>query len=109
MKLKRLFNETDCIAGSNTADYTGQLLILKHSSLSINMQLPEYQLWVAEDGFGTNPNSLGRAVYATCLSDGEYARWNRDAFLGIADPRKLPRWAKKITKKYFKKRYDKEN
>ncbi len=29
------------------------------------------------------PNAAGRAVYATCLGDGEQTRWNRSDFIGI--------------------------
>ena len=35
----------------------------------------------------------GRAVFATCLGDGEEARWNREDFMGVLDGQYLPDWA----------------
>ena len=48
----------------------------------------------ARSGFGYEPHSSGRAVFATCLSDGETARWNREDFTGVLDDKFLPEWAK---------------
>ena len=39
-------------------------------------------------------HSSGRAVFATCLSDGETARWNREDFTGVLDDKFLPEWAR---------------
>ena len=33
-------------------------------------------------------------VFATCLSDGETARWNREDFIGVLDEKYLPDWAR---------------
>ncbi len=38
------------------------------------------KLWLRESGFGCSPTASGRAVYATCLGDGEKTRWNREDF-----------------------------
>ena len=48
----------------------------------------------ARSGFGCEPHSSGRAVFATCLSDGETARWNREDFIGVLDDKFLPDWAR---------------
>ena len=48
----------------------------------------------ARSGFGCEPHSSGRAVFATCLSDGETARWNREDFTGVLDDKFLPDWAR---------------
>ena len=37
---------------------------------------------------------LRRAVYATCLGDGEQTRWNRSDFIGILKEEHLPDWAR---------------
>ena len=37
---------------------------------------------------------FGRAVYATCLGDGEQTRWNRADFIGVLDEQYLPDWAR---------------
>ena len=52
------------------------------------------QLWYARSGFGCEPHSRGRAVFATCLSDGETARWNREDFIGVLNEKYLPDWAR---------------
>jgi len=39
-------------------------------------------------------DSRGGKVFATCLMDGEEAQWRRESFYGVADPDKLPAWAK---------------
>ena len=91
--LQPLLGEKQCYKNSNNKDYTNQLLILKPSMLAPWAKEPENQLWIAENGFGVSPNSSGRAVYATCLYDGEEARWNRGDFIGIVNPDRLPEWA----------------
>ena len=52
----------------------------------------------ARSGFGCEPHSSGRAVFATCLSDGETARWNREDFIGVLDDKFLPDWAREKLK-----------
>ena len=32
-------------------------------------------------------------MFATCLGDGEEARWNRSDFIGVLDEQYLPEWA----------------
>ena len=52
------------------------------------------QLWYSEGGFGCSPTASGRAVYATCLGDGEQTRWNRADFIGVLKEEFLPDWAR---------------
>ena len=75
-------------------DLTGRVLVLSPDTLKESAWQQENQLWLAESGFGCSPNARGRAVYATCLGDGEQARWNRGDFIGVLDERFLPDWAK---------------
>ena len=91
--LQPLLGEKNCYKNSNNKDYTNQLLVLKPSMLAPWAKEPVNQLWVAKNGFGVSPVASGRAVYATCLYDGEKARWNRGDFIGIANPNRLPEWA----------------
>jgi len=92
-ELQPMLGENHCYKNSKNKDYTNQLLVLKPSMLAPWAKEPENQLWIAENGFGVSPDASGRAVYATCLYDGEKARWNRQDFIGIADPERLPEWA----------------
>lgn len=47
-----------------------------------------------ESGFGCSATAMGQAVFATCLGDGEKARWERPDFLGVMDEQYLPDWAR---------------
>ena len=71
----------------------GRVLVMDPSTLKENCWTQEDQLWLAEGGFGCDPKSSGRAIYAVCLSDGEKTRWNREDFLGVLDEQYLPEWA----------------
>ena len=74
-------------------DYTGKVLILRPNALKEEYWSDRNQIWYGESGFGCSPTASGRAVYATCLGDGEKARWERADFLGVMDERYLPDWA----------------
>lgn len=74
-------------------DYTGKVLILRPSVLKDECWSPQNQLWYGECGFGCSPTARGRAVYATCLGDGEKTRWDRTDFMGVLDEQYLPDWA----------------
>ena len=75
-------------------DFTGKVLVLSPDTLKESCWSQADQLWYAHDGFGCRPHSSGRAVFATCLSDGETARWNREDFIGVLDEKHLPDWAR---------------
>ena len=75
-------------------DFTGKVLVLSPEALREQYWGQENQLWYARSGFGCEPHSSGRAVFATCLSDGETARWNREDFIGVLDDKFLPDWAR---------------
>lgn len=88
-----LFRQTHCEPESRDLDYEGKVLVLSPDSLKESCWSQQNQLWLATGGFGCNPNSSGRAVFATCLSDGREARWNRLDFIGILKETYLPEWA----------------
>jgi len=76
-------------------DFTGKLLILRDTALKEECRTPENQLFLANvGGFGCHPHARGRAVIGEFLIDGEKARFDRQDFVGIADDRFLPDWAK---------------
>ena len=70
------------------------MLVLSPEALREQYWGQKDQLWYARSGFGCEPHSSGRAVFATCLSDGETARWNREDFIGVLDEKCLPGWAR---------------
>ena len=86
-----LFGARHCSA--DELDYTDKVLILRPGALKEECWSPRNQLWYGETGFGCSPTARGQAVYATCLGDGEKARWDRADFLGVLDEQYLPDWA----------------
>ena len=88
-----LFGAEHCVGDRAEQDYTGKVLVLSPDVLREQYWGQDYQLLYARSGFGCEPHSSGRAVFATCLSDGETARWNRGNFIGVLDEKCLPDWA----------------
>ena len=91
--------ELKLFTGSQCDDMTGQnlegkVLVMSPFTLKESCWAPENQLWLATGGFGCVPTAAGRAVYATCLGDGEQTRWNRSDFIGILREEHLPDWAR---------------
>jgi hypothetical protein len=88
-----LFGQEHCEQDSAELDYEGKVLILSPDTLKEDCWNPESQLWLAQSGFGCDPNASGRKILATCLSDGETASWNRHEFTGVIRDDQLPDWA----------------
>ena len=89
-----LFGAEHCVGDRAKQDFTGKVLVLSPEALREQYWGQKNQLWYARSGFGCEPHSSGRAVFATCLSDGETARWNREDFIGVLDDKFLPDWAR---------------
>lgn len=70
-----MFGAEHC--GKPDQDFKGKVLILRPDVLKEECWSAQNQLWYGEAGFGCSPTARGRAVYATCLGDGEKVRWNR--------------------------------
>jgi hypothetical protein len=88
-----LFGPEHCIGDRNEQDYKGRVLVMSPDTLRESCWSPRDQLWLANGGAGCSPTSLGQAVFAVCLSDGERTRWNRTDFTGVLDEQYLPDWA----------------
>ncbi len=88
-----LFGPEHCAGNRQDQDYKGKVLVLSPNTLREGCWTPRDQLWYAEGGFGCSPTASGRAVYATCLGDGEQTRWDRADFTGVLDEQYLPDWA----------------
>ena len=88
-----LFGLEHCAGIRREQDFKGKVLVLSTNTLRESCWSPRNQLWAAEGGFGCSPTASGRAVYATCLGDGERTRWDREDFTGVLDERYLPDWA----------------
>lgn len=88
-----LFGPEHCAGDRHEQDFKGKVLVLSPDTLRESCWDPHNQLWYAEMGFGCSPHASGRAVFATCLGDGEKTRWNRADFTGVLDEQYLPNWA----------------
>lgn len=88
-----LFGPEHCVGDRHEQDYKGKVLVMSLDTLWESCWDPRNQLWLGEGGFGCSPTASGRAVYATCLGDGEKTRWDRSDFVGVLDEQYLPDWA----------------
>lgn len=89
----QMFDQSHCDSMTGQ-ELEGKVLVKSPYTLKESYWAPENQLWLATGGFGCRPTAAGRAVYATCLSDGEHVRWNREDFIGILREEHLPDWAR---------------
>jgi len=88
-----LFDHTHCEPDSKDLDFEGKVLVMSPDTLKESCWSQQDQLWLATGGFGCHAGSSGRAVFATCLSDGEKTRCNRTDFVGVLKESLLPEWA----------------
>ena len=89
-----LFDRTHCESETNKQDFEGKVVVLSPGILKETSWTPQAQLWLATGGFGCRHDSSGRAVFATCLADGEETRWNRSQFIGVLRDDAIPEWAR---------------
>lgn len=88
-----LFDYTHCLPDTSKQDFEGKVIVLKADGIKESCLTPQSQLWLCTGGFGSRHDSSGRAVFATCLADGESARLNRQDFAGVLAEANLPEWA----------------
>lgn len=94
----QMFDRTHCDTMTGQ-ELEGEVLVMSPFTLKESYWAPENQLWLATGGFGCRPAAAGRAVYATCLGDGEHVRWDRSDFIGILREEHLPDWARESLEK----------
>lgn len=88
-----LFDHSQCLTDTDKQDFEGKVIVMSPDLLKETCLTPQSQLWLCTGGFGSHPNSRGRAVFATNLEDGETARLNRHDFIGVLADSYLPDWA----------------
>lgn len=103
----KLFDKSHCTPG-DLGDITGKVIVLSPKCLKEQYWSPENQLWFAKGGFGCEPDKIGRAVYATCLFDGEETRWSRGDVVGVIKPECMPDWAVQSLDKMRQDNMDKQ-
>ena len=88
-----LLTSKHCLSQPEHQNYEGQVIVVNPSYFAEDYLKAENQLWLATGGFGCDPSKMGNAIYATCIADGEKARWERYQVLGVIDEQHLPQWA----------------
>ena len=91
--MKTLFDEGDYTSCSNVG-FAGKYMVLNPECLKGEYREAKYQLFFANGGFGCDPTKMGRAVFGYFVADGEYCRWDRDAFIGVATDEAVAEWKK---------------
>lgn len=94
-----LFNASHCMEDRNSSDFTNKILVLNPSLLKDEFKKPEYQLILAECGFGCAPTASGRKVFGRFLFDEERCQYTRHDFIGVIKDELLPEWASEKLKK----------
>ena len=94
-----LFDKRHCTGADE--DFEGRVLVLKPTILKDEYKTPDFQLFLAEGGFGCSPTARGRKIYGQFLKDGEETNYERRDFLGVLKDEHLPDWAReKLAEKH---------
>lgn len=99
-----LYSASHCLEDRNGADFKDKVLVLNPSLLKDEYKKPEYQLILAESGFGCSPTASGRKVFGQFLFDGERCQYNRHDFIGVLKGELLPDWASEKLKEMQQKK-----
>jgi hypothetical protein len=83
-----------CLSGGLGDNIEGKLVVIRPEIMQDDKRTADYQYFVAEYGNGCRAEALGLGVFGQNLYTGKRGRWERSDILGIADPEKLPEWAK---------------
>ncbi|MDR1704621.1 MAG: hypothetical protein LBS19_08045, partial [Clostridiales bacterium] len=79
---------------SENEDFKGRLLIVKAGELRPEYRFSDSQLVVCSHGNGARPGAIGTSVFCKELLSGANVCYGRHQIQGIADPAKLPEWAR---------------
>jgi len=88
-----------CLSGGLGEDITGKLVVIRPNVMHRDRRTADYQYFLADGGNGCRAEAIGRAIFGQNLYTGKRSRWERQDILGIADPQKLPDWAKERLEK----------
>jgi hypothetical protein len=83
-----------CLPGGLGGDIEGKLVVIRPEVMQRDKRTEDYQYFLAEHGNGCRAEARGLGVFGRDLFSGERGRWERPDVMGIADPNKLPVWAK---------------
>lgn len=87
-------NRNACLPGGLGDSIEGKLVVIRPDVMHRDRRTADYQYFLTSGGNGCRAESLGCAVFGQNLYTGKRFRWERADILGVADPEKLPLWAK---------------
>lgn len=87
-----LYNSSHCVA-DDQLDYTGKIVVLRADYFKDEYKKPEYQLFLAEGGFGCSPSAAGTKVFGRFLKDDEKTSFRRGDIIGVLQEELIPQWA----------------
>jgi hypothetical protein len=94
MTVQPTLTAADCVKGGLDENLTGKVVVIKPHVLSPEYRAAHHQLKIVQGGFGANPNARGNAVFCKDLYSDKETRFERYDIAGVADPARLPQWAK---------------
>ncbi len=89
----QLYDASHCESLSGM-DLEGKVLVVSPNWLKDSYKTADYQLFLAQSGFGCSPTAAGRKVFGQFLYDGEQTHLTRSDFIGILKEELLPQWAR---------------
>lgn len=87
-----LYDRSHCVAEGDQ-DFTGKIVVLRADNFKDQYKSPDYQLFLAESGFGCYANATGTKVYGRFLKDDEKTHFRRADVIGILKEELIPQWA----------------
>lgn len=89
-----MYDASHCIEENGEKfDYTDKVCVFNAQRMKESHLHPEEQIFLAESGFGCQPNSRGTKVFGRFLYDGEECYVRRQSLLGIMKDECIPDWA----------------
>lgn len=89
-----MYDASHCIEEKGEKfDYTDRVCVFNAQRMKESHLHPEEQIFLAESGFGCQPNSRGTKVFGRFLYDGEECYVRRQSLLGIMKDECIPEWA----------------
>lgn len=87
-----LYDRSHCVMGGDQ-DFTGKIVVLRADNFKDQYKSPDYQLFLAESGFGCYATATGTKVYGRFLKDGEKTHFRRADVIGVLKEELIPQWA----------------
>ena len=75
-----LWGNAHCIPTDNL-NFENKIMVLNPFGIKDEYKTPDFQLFLAQSGFGCSPTASGRQVYGRFLADGEYTHFDRSRFI----------------------------